>query len=349
MRSRAVALGIVAALLMPATSFAGEGSGEDSGGRSTPRIVGGSATTIAEWPWQAAIVLDHDAFPGDDFQRQFCGGSVIAASFVLSAAHCFAGVPAAEVEAVTGRTQLTDGAGQRVDVTAISAHPNYNPITFENDLAVLRLAQPTSQTPILLAGSAERGIWDAGDEAWVTGWGATTQGGVGTNILREALVPIVSDSTCGQPGVYGSEFFAATMVCAGFLAGGVDSCQGDSGGPLVSPLGDEWRLVGIVSWGDGCAQPNAPGVYTRIGDDPLRADVQSLVTALGGPDVIGPSTPPGAATALLTAKGAACPVWSSRAGKRCRCAKKGAAKGAKKRRKCSRVKPKRSVTSQAVG
>jgi trypsin len=315
--------------------------GGDAGGKASPRIVGGATTTISEWPWQAAIVLDHDLFPDDDFERQLCGGSVIAATFVLSAAHCFESLSAVQVEVVTGRTQLSDGAGQRVNVAGITVHPGYNPITFENDFAVLRLAEPTSQPRILLAGSAERGIWEPGDEAWVTGWGATSQGGAGSDILREALVPIVSDSVCGQSDVYGSAFSATVMVCAGFLTGGVDSCQGDSGGPLVSPLGDgQWRLVGVVSWGDGCAQPNAPGVYTRIGADPLRADVQSIVTSLGGPNVLGASTPAaaaGATTKILTAKGAACPVWASRGGKRCGCGKKGGSK----RKKCSRAKRKR--------
>jgi hypothetical protein len=112
----------------------------------------------------------------------------------------------------------------------------------------------------------------------ISGWGSTASGGDTVDTLRAASVPIVSDSTCGSGSIYGSEFDAATMVCAGYLAGGVDTCQGDSGGPLESPLqGGGYRLVGIPSWGFGCAEPNAPGVYTRIGSDPLRSTIASKV------------------------------------------------------------------------
>jgi hypothetical protein len=99
---------------------------------------------------------------------------------------------------------------------------------------------------------------------------------------------MIADATCGSGQVYGSEFVPETMVCAGFLQGGVDACAGDSGGPLVVPLlGGGFRLVGDTSWGFGCAQPNAPGVYGRLADDPLRSALAAGIQDVAGVDVLG--------------------------------------------------------------
>jgi Trypsin len=135
-------------------------------------------------------------------------------------------------------------------------------------------------------------------------------GGATVNALRAATVPIVANSTCGSSLYYGTAFDPATMVCAGFPEGGVDSCNGDSGGPLESPLeGGGYRLVGITSWGFRCAQPNSPGVYTRIAQaapgglrDEVVAGVLELETTYaltpeeivgsGGSPLIGPQQPP---------------------------------------------------------
>jgi secreted trypsin-like serine protease len=102
-----------------------------------------------------------------------------------------------------------------------------------------------------------------------------------SDTLRAASVPILPDSTCGSGSVYGGDFDPSTMVCAGYLSGGTDTCYGDSGGPLQAPLqGGGYRLVGITSWGFGCAQRNAPGVYTRVAGTALRGPVASKVAAL---------------------------------------------------------------------
>jgi len=131
----------------------------------------------------------------------------------------------------------------------------------------------------------------------IIGWGTTTEGGTRSDDLLHADVPIVSDAECSSsyPGtLLEHRFFAGIMLCAGYQAGGVDTCQGDSGGPLVSwdpALG--WRQVGVVNWGTGCARPNKPGVYARIGADPLRTWISQRLPRLALPaDAVAPSPPP---------------------------------------------------------
>jgi trypsin len=252
-----------------------------------PRIVGGNVTTIAQHPWQAALVFDGTQFPGNDFQRQFCGGSLITSRIVLTAAHCVfdtdpevAGqkLDPDDVDVILNRTTLTGAGGEVLNVQRVDFHPAYDPDTSENDVGFLRLSRPSAQTQILLAGSNDRDLWKPGAETVISGWGATFDGDrVGSDALKEAIVPMIGSSICGDPAVYGGAYVTAVMVCAGFLQGGTDSCQGDSGGPLTTPAGGPRRLVGVTSFGFGCAQPFAPGIYSRVGCPPLRDQVAAQV------------------------------------------------------------------------
>jgi hypothetical protein len=107
------------------------------------------------------------------------------------------------------------------------------------------------------------------------------------------MIAIIGDSTCAGGKVYGSGFFPSVQVCAGRLAGGVDTCQGDSGGPLVVPtLASGFRLVGDTSFGLGCARPYKPGVYGRLAADPLRSLVQNAALAATGVDIVGSGAEP---------------------------------------------------------
>ena len=102
----------------------------------------------------------------------------------------------------------------------------------------------------------------------------TEEGGDTPSVLQEAQVPITTDAYCA--GAY-SDFDATTMVCAGYPQGGVDTCQGDSGGPMFGGSGTGRRVVGVTSFGEGCARPGKPGVYARVGDTKLNTWLKSQV------------------------------------------------------------------------
>jgi secreted trypsin-like serine protease len=259
-----------AALLAPTLAHA-----QDAG----TRIVGGTTAEANEYPWQIALFRRS----GQNLTFR-CGGTLIADTRVLTAAHCTDGVNQLAVR--VGSHAWASG-GTIINVTSAAEHPDYDPFTLQHDAALLELAASgiaAGGEPLQLIGQEGSGddqFWSSGDMLAISGWGSTSQGGSISSQLREARVPRVADSTCSQDDWYGGEFDSTTMVCAGFEAGGVDTCQGDSGGPLAAPTVNpvpasetdpsEWRLVGITSWGDGCAQPKKPGVYTRVAAPTIRS------------------------------------------------------------------------------
>ncbi|MFJ6985509.1 MULTISPECIES: S1 family peptidase [unclassified Streptomyces] len=213
-------------------------------------IVGGSTTTTTAYPFVMQIT--------DASQNQFCGGTLVSPTKVVTAAHCMVGETTGSVRVVGGRTYLNGTNGTVARVSRIWVHPDYTDATDGDDVAVLTLSTSMPYTPVSYVTSSQTGVYTTGTSARVLGWGTTSAGGSSSNQLRTATVPLVSNSSCGSS--YGSDFVASDMVCAGYSSGGVDTCQGDSGGPLL--IGGV--LAGITSWGEGCAQAGYPGVYTRL-------------------------------------------------------------------------------------
>ncbi|XP_035254067.1 prostasin-like [Anguilla anguilla] len=222
------------------------------------RIVGGEDAPEGSWPWQASLHLSGS---------HVCGGSLINNKWVLSAAHCFrSDSNPADWRVYVGQ-QVQSGTNpneQSRTVTRIIRHPNYNSATNDNDMALLELSSTVSFSdyilPVCLA--ADGSTFYTGTDSWVTGFGRLSEGGLLANVLQEVEIPVVGNRKCNC--LYGVGSITSNMICAGLLTGGKDSCQGDSGGPMVSKQGSLWVQSGVVSFGEGCARPNLPGVYTRV-------------------------------------------------------------------------------------
>ncbi|MFE5136527.1 S1 family peptidase [Streptomyces fagopyri] len=221
------------------------------GAVAAPRpIVGGTTTTTTAYPFMMQIT--------DASQNQFCGGTLVAANKVVTAAHCMTGETTSSVRVVGGRTYLTGTNGTVSKVSTIWVDPGYTDATNGDDVAVLTLSTSMSYTPASYVAATSTGVYAAGTTARIVGWGTTSENGGSSDQLRTATVPLVSDAGCRSS--YGSDYLASDMVCAGYTDGGTDTCQGDSGGPLL--IGGV--LAGITSWGNGCAEAGYPGVYTRL-------------------------------------------------------------------------------------
>ncbi|KAK8377043.1 hypothetical protein O3P69_013589 [Scylla paramamosain] len=201
--------------------------------------------------------------------KQFCGGSLIDKTHILTAAHCVAHMSQLDIQNLRVRLGAhnllaVERSVQEMKVSRVVRHKDYDSQRLYNDVAMLTLSQPVDYTseirPVCLDSTGK--TYD-GEDVTVAGWGSMHEGGPQPSTLHKANLRVVSLNDCKKkygPAAPGG--IVPTYLCAG--TDGKDSCQGDSGGPLVKFVQGVWRQVGLVSWGIGCGKGHYPGVYSRV-------------------------------------------------------------------------------------
>ncbi|XP_026739077.1 trypsin, alkaline C-like isoform X2 [Trichoplusia ni] len=223
------------------------------------RIVGGSLTTINQYPTIASLLFSWTSW---GTHSQACGGTILNNKSILTAAHCTAGDSAAQWKVRVGSTFANSG-GVVHNTQQIINHPNYTPSTFNNDISIIRIASTISFNNNVKAAPIAGSNYNLANNqvVWAAGWGTTSSGGPSSEQLRHVQIWTIAQNTCAQRYAEVGMSITNNMLCSGWLdVGGRDQCQGDSGGPLYH----NGVVVGVCSFGWGCAQARYPGVNARV-------------------------------------------------------------------------------------
>ncbi|XP_074084906.1 plasma kallikrein-like isoform X2 [Macrotis lagotis] len=229
--------------------------------KKASRIIGGVKSSPGEWPWQASLQVKLRT------QSHVCGGSVFGTNWIITAAHCFDDLPSSPdiwriYIGILNQSEIQANTpffrAKKIDI-----HPQYEISKTRHDIALITLETPVNYNDppkhICLPKKEDK----AYTSCWVTGWGFTQENGEIQDTLQKVNIPLIPLEECKEK--YSQYEITDQMICAGYKEGGKDACKGDSGGPLsCKDSNGEWDLVGITSWGDGCAKKDHPGVYTKV-------------------------------------------------------------------------------------
>ncbi|KAE8746962.1 hypothetical protein FOCC_FOCC006382 [Frankliniella occidentalis] len=257
-----LACGLAAAHALPPRRVPREALG--SWGGITPYIVNGTKADIKDVPYQLSM---------EQLFMHVCGASIVSENYAVSAAHCVAGASPWMIRVRAGSTWtfLFNWMGKTSGIKNVWYHSGFTFDKMDHDVSVLQLKKtlsfgPTIQ-PIALPAAGEE--LPSGATGVVSGWGTLSEGALLTAFhLRKLEIPLWTKDECAK--LYAKPQTAVTenMLCGGNFEG--DSCQGDSGGPLVSG----GKLVGIVSWGEGCNENGKPGIYSKVSSSDIRSFIQ---------------------------------------------------------------------------
>ena len=194
-----------------------------------------------------------------------CGASLIAPTVVLTAAHCAVG-NWAKTASVGSHFLSGSKDGERIEISKITAHPKYDAKTMAYDFAIMELKTPSKIAPVGVYFGNDA-INGAGVNSTARGWGTVKSGGVKSNVLKEVVLKIWTNDACDKAISSAGNYpkIHATQICAGGVKG-EDTCQGDSGGPLTVKKDGVEVVVGLTSWGIGCANEGLPGIYSRVSE-----------------------------------------------------------------------------------
>jgi putative cell wall-binding protein len=241
-------------------------------------IVGGTTSAPGAWPGMVALVATTPSG-----LEQVCGGTLIRADLVVTAAHCTDAFPSAsQIQVLLGRTDLTVSGGELVQASSVITHPEWSPVLWRNDLSIIRLSEPSGRTPVPFLTRASEPNWAVAPGGTVVGWGATNASGTTSSPqLKELSVSVLSDDECvGRVRTY----FVGGDLCVEAPTQG--PCPGDSGGPFMAPVGGSQRLAGIISRGPvPCG--NGPSIVTRVAayaDWIYQSTMSASTTRTAGPD-----------------------------------------------------------------
>ncbi|XP_053261371.1 acrosin-like [Podarcis raffonei] len=229
------------------------------------RIIGGTQALPGTWPWLVSIQV-----PSNQGYRHTCGGSLISSRWVLTAAHCFLDRRFLDQwKLVMGANQLSDPGpnAQARTIKDLIVHPQYIQRINLNDIALMEMSAPFNCSDYIQPACLPDMDVDVMSltHCYVSGWGVTdvSKPGVTSDVLQEAKVNLIPSHICNSTGWYNKRIHP-NNICAGHEQGGIDSCQGDSGGPLMcrEMRSERFWVIGVTSWGTGCAKAQKPGIYT---------------------------------------------------------------------------------------